>query len=357
MTAWVVRAGRDGEDEQWNLDQGRASAGWSEVGDLTGVTSREELRSILDDVYAGDPPGRLANYSGQLWALRDSMKPGDLVVMPLKRGGQLALGTITSGYAYDRDEPDRRRRHHVGVQWSPELVSRSVLKDDLLNTINGAMTIFSASRHNAEARLRAVMEHGTDPGSASAPRPTTAAVPAPARRELEEAAVNDPSPVPSLQAIRDRIGIHIVENFAGHALTGLVADVLTALGYVCTVSPPGADRGVDIIAGRGPLGLDSPTLVVEVKSEPTPVGSPVVRGLSGAVNDNGADQGLLVAWGGVTAPTRREFSTQRTRIAIWTGDDLLEKVFEVYPQLPDETRARLPLKQAWVLDDDEDMGV
>lgn len=40
MTTWVVRAGAQGENERWNLAQGRATAGWPEVGDLSGTTSR-----------------------------------------------------------------------------------------------------------------------------------------------------------------------------------------------------------------------------------------------------------------------------------------------------------------------------
>lgn len=357
MTAWVVRAGRHGEDEEWNLKQGRAGGGWPEVADLSRVTTRDQLREIVTEVYSDAPLGRISNYTGQLWAMREAMQPGDLIVMPRKRGGQLAIGTCTAGYAYDADESNKRRRHHVCVDWAPEEVSRSVLKDDLLNTINGAMTIFSATRNNAEARLRAVVEQGTDPGSSGAPiRPALQKVPLSERRELEESGVLDPAPVATLEAIRDRISTRIVENFSGHKMTDLVADVLTALGWVCRVSPPGADGGVDILAGRGPLGLDSPTLVVEVKSELKAIGAPIVRGLSGAVTSNAADQGLLVAWGGVTDRARSEFAQQRTRIAIWDASDFLEKIFEVYPKLNDDTRAGLPLKLAWVLDDDNDMG-
>jgi restriction system protein len=33
---------------------------------------------------------------------------------------------------------------------------------------------------------------------------------------------------------------------------------------------------------------------------------------------------------------------------------LLEKLFETYPRLPEATRAALPLRQAWVLDDESE---
>jgi restriction system protein len=123
-------------------------------------------------------------------------------------------------------------------------------------------------------------------------------------------------------------------------------------GYTCEVSPEGPDYGVDIIAGRGPLGLDSPTLIVEVKSEAGPIGAPVVRGLQGAISAHKADQGLLVAWGGLNGPARNSIRTDRLSIRVWESEDVLDMLFSVYADLPDEARARIPLKRAWVLDEE-----
>lgn len=41
--------------------------------------------------------------------------------------------------------------------------SPRAIKDDLLNTINGAMTVFQASKNNAEQRLSRLLETGLDP--------------------------------------------------------------------------------------------------------------------------------------------------------------------------------------------------
>ena len=131
-----------------------------------------------------------------------------------------------------------------------------------------------------------------------------------------------------------------------------MADILEALGFSCEVSPAGPDSGVDILAGRGPLGLDSPTLIVEVKSEPTAVDVKVVRGLHSAMTQHRADQGLLVAWGGVTNAARKEFERDRTSFRIWDAEEVLERLFETYDRLPMTTRAKIPLKQAWVLDEE-----
>ncbi|WP_116109403.1 restriction endonuclease [Amycolatopsis ruanii] len=91
----------------------------------------------------------------------------------------------------------------------------------------------------------------------------------------------------------------IRERFAGHGLADLVAEILRAEGYHCTVSTPGPDGGMDIYAGRGPL------LLAQVKSNEGPIGSQVVTQLHGVMGTHGADQGLLVAWGGLNREARR----------------------------------------------------
>ncbi len=343
---WVVRAGNRGQSEDFNLERGRATIGWPEIGDLSGCGSREAVRQLVDQAYPGDHPQRLAVFTGQLWAFRQGVQPGDLVVMPLKtKPGYLAFGRCSGGYAYDPSAPSDRG-HFLTVDWQFEPVSRAVLKDDLLAMVNGAMTVFSPSRNHAAERLEAVAAGGVDPGIGI---PIPAKVPG--TSSSHSVVLLDPPQVPTLDAIRDRVRARIVENFGQHKLTHLVADVLTALGFVCEVSPAGPDQGIDIRAGRGPLGLDAP-IIVEVKSEPTAVGAPVMRGLHSAMSKNNAPHGLLVAMGGITGPAKKEFESLRTIIQVWDAEALLDQLFASYHLLPDSTKAALPLKQVWVLDDD-----
>lgn len=352
MSAWIVRAGKYGEREQWTLQNGLSGAGWHEVADMTSTDTRDKIRAVVETAFPNSPTGRIANFTGQLWAVRDSIKPGDLVVLPLKTK-KIAIGVCTKGYEYRADQPDPGCRHTITVDWKTTDVSRAAIKDDLLNTINGAMTIFQASKNNAEARLRKVMETGVDPGNTLSP--ATAMTPTPDQPLVDvddSYDVVDPDPAPTLDAIRDRVRTFLIENFKGHRLTGLVAAILRVEGYVCDVSPPGPDQGVDIMAGRGPLGLDSPTLIVEVKSEDTPIGSAVVRGLQGAISQHRANQGLLVAWGGLNKQARSEIRTDRLVLRVWEADDIIDHLFDVYDRLPDDIRITIPLKRAWVLDEE-----
>jgi len=281
-----------------------------------------------------------------MWALRDTITAGDVIVMPMKTTKKVALGICTGGYQYRSSETDTTRRHTIGVDWKRTDVSRAAIKDDLRNTINGAMTIFKASKNNAEARLRTVIDTGIDPGNSGGPKTTTPPV------DVDDLLVIDPIPAPTLETIRDRVLTHVVENFGQHKLTRLVADILRVQGYVCEVSPEGPDFGVDIIAGRGPLGLDSPTLIVECKSEAGQIGAGIIRGLQGAMASHKADQGLLVAWGGLNKAAIQAIRTDRLTIRVWDAEEVLDHLFAVYDRLPAETRTRLPLRQAWVLDEE-----
>ncbi len=343
MTVWVIRAGKHGEREQWCLENGAAGAGWDKVADLSTCTSRSEVRALVEAANPGESPGKLANHAGQLWGLLQ-IQQGDIVILPRKLTRTLAIGYCTAPYHY---LPNGDLKHVVSVAWKRDDVPRAAIKDDLIYTLGAIMTIFRASRNNAEARFQAVVDTGIDPGThglapvKKAPGPSD-----------DEADVTDPVVAPTLESIRDRIRAFVTENFKGHALTSLVAEVLTAKGFICTVSPPGADAGVDILAGSGPLGLDSPRLIVEVKSEDGQVGTSIVRGLHGAISSNGADQGLLVAWGGITKDARRDMRTDRFTIRVWDADELLDEMFRVYDRMSEATRAALPLKEAWVLDEE-----
>jgi restriction system protein len=90
-------------------------------------------------------------------------------------------------------------------------------------------------------------------------------------------------------------------------------------------------------------------VVVQVKSESTQVGVPIVNELKGALGMHNANQGLLVAWGGLTKPAEDLRRTQRLTIRVWTSEEVIDRLFEVYERLPDDMRARIPLKRTWIL--------
>ena len=148
-------------------------------------------------------------------------------------------------------------------------------------------------------------------------------------------------------AARDAINKLIALRFPAHGLSKLVAAVLQAQGMTTFVAPAGKDGGIDVMAGSGPLGRDSPRICVQVESTSAPVSSSVIRELDGVASRIGAEQSLPVSWSGITIDAEREFRNLFLRTRVWNADDLFREPTAVYDKLPEAIQARLPLKQFW----------
>jgi len=344
QSAWLVRAGKSGERDQLALQAGVVGGGFNAVPDLTNVATREAMVAMVRQSYPDDPNGKVSNFAGQLWALRSRIKVGDLVVLPLKTTSQVALGIVTGGYQYVAD-PDPSRRHLIKVEWRRVDVPRTAVHQDLLYSLGAFMTVCQIKRNDGAWRLAQVLATGSDPG----PRAET--MDAAAEEEAIVAGTPDSTSVgiDLEQVARDQIQSYVATRFAGHGLPDLVAAVLRAEGFFTQVAPPGPDGGIDVFAGKGPLGLDSPRLIVQVKSSPTPVDVKVIRELHGVLSTHGAEQALLVAWGGVNKVARQELRSQFFRVRVWDAEDLLSAVLRNYEKLGEKLRTELPLKRIWAL--------
>jgi restriction system protein len=351
-SAWVIRAGRYGERDQWALDNGVSGGGWQELPDLSSCLTREDLGAAVAAAFPGAATGMINNYTGQLSALRFRIQPGDLLAMPLKTTRQFALGRVTAGYTYLAESEDATKRHVVKVDWLRTDLPRTAVKQDLLFTLGSAMSIFAPSKNNAVVRLEHLLVHGTDPGSAGVPAAgLKTAKTCPDAADAASGDVDEPELAADIEQVAlDQITARIAEDFAGHGLATLISAVLTADGFQCTLSPPGPDGGIDVAAGRGPLGLDSPRVLVQVKSG-SQIGSPVVTQLHGVMTTHGADQGLLVAWGGLSRQARDALKNQHLRVRVWESADVVDAVLRTYDRLPEEIRAKLPLRRVWMLSD------
>ena len=94
MTIWGVRAGSNGENESVALDQSLAVIGWSDLGDLTAITSRDSLLELYRKTWPDSSEKRLLNQASQVWRFKDSIALDDLVVLPLKTRPQVAVGRV-----------------------------------------------------------------------------------------------------------------------------------------------------------------------------------------------------------------------------------------------------------------------
>ncbi len=335
MAVWLVRAGKRGEREQIALDNGLALIGWDELPDLSNIQSQEEMKSLFDLVYPDEKEKTVANWVGQVWSFFRRIQPGDLIVLPLKSQSAIAIGKCTGPYQY-RPDLQEGAYHTRPVEWIRKEIPRSAFDQDILYSFGAFLTVGRIKRNNAEERIRAVLE-GRQPVAVS-----------PSAEEDEND--DDILPLSNLeQYARDQIAKHIAQKFKGDDLSNLVAALLEVQGYQTQTSQPGADGGVDIIAGRGTMGFDRPWLCVQVKSSEQPVDVKILRELQGVLKNFGAEQGLLVSWGGFKQSVLREARRLFFEIRLWDAGELVDMLLQNYDKLPEDLQAEIPLKRIWTL--------
>lgn len=325
MAVWLVRAGRHGEREELALEKGLCVAGWEEIDDLAPIKSKQALEKKVRTTYSDAGDRRISSWTGQLWTFRDRISKGDLVVLPLKRRSAIAIGRITGDYRY-RPELPADARHTRTTEWLVTDLPRTKVDQDLLYSLGSLLTVCQIQRHQAEQRIEALLS-----GTPSPVEPD----------QLELVDVEEYA--------GDQIRAFIRRAFKGHEFARLVDEILKAQGYRTKRSSEGPDGGVDIVAGAGPMGFDSPRLCVQVKSGESAVDVSVLRELQGTMKNFGTEQGLLVSWGGFTSPLLKEARRLHFEIRLWDAGDLVANLQRYYDALSPEIQADLPLKQIWIL--------
>lgn len=337
MTLWIVRAGKRGEHESDALDRGVVGIGFTSMGDMASLDEKMRLEKEYRRVNPNAPVKLVRNHVQQLWTFARRIEVGDNVVLPLKTQSAIALGRVASEYEYRTDFPEGMR-HTRRVDWNENVIPRSAFDRDILNSLGSPLTVCQVSRNNAEERVLACFSVVPPAAVPTADEPATGG----------PSATDEDTGAPIAEQARDLVVQKIERDFKGHELARLTGAVLEAQGYEVKVSPPGPDGGVDVLAGRGGLGLEAPRICVQVKSGVTVSDVTVFRGLQGAMSSFGADYGLLVSWGGFTRSLQLEARQHHFKIRLWDQGDLVDALFDIYDKLPEATQAKLPLERIWV---------
>ena len=177
---WLIRAGGDNEDYyEENIELGLVGLGWP-VPDLREFQSREDLH----ERYSDEKEGRIPDWLRELWNLRSEVRVGDLVVMPEKGTGLVALGLVTvpNSRSLETATPgegvhsgsvlgskaywysgDRSQRHMVSVDWKRiKIAVAPDLKKYFGKLRKGLNTV---CKDGMPERLWEILETGDDPGA------------------------------------------------------------------------------------------------------------------------------------------------------------------------------------------------
>ena len=137
----------------------------------------------------------------------------------------------------------------------------------------------------------------------------------------------------------------------------LVAGLLRGMGYyIDWVSPPGPDKGIDIVAHVDPLGVKGPRIKAQVKRKADKVSVDGVRGFMALLGDS--DVGLFVCPAGFTREAEDEARRQeKRRIMLLDLKRLFDLWTEHYDRVPEPQRRLLPLRPVYYLAPEEDVTV
>jgi len=166
MTAWVVRAGKHGEDEQLALDQDLVCIRWEIPYDLSKVSDKNDLRNLCEqEPYGQDASeGRLNISTTQLNSFINRIQTGDIIILPrkntLKTSRTIAVGRA-GRYEFRENlralEDDFQLYQTRHVKWLIKELPRSEMDEDTLRSINGLQTVFRINR-DAEDCIKSAMK-------------------------------------------------------------------------------------------------------------------------------------------------------------------------------------------------------
>lgn len=143
MALWVVKGGSQGEREAYNLENGVSTLGWAWLGDLTRLTTPEEIRASIQPGLSAEPRNAVSNWTAQIFSFAHQIEPGDLIAMPLIGMESVAFGQVVGPYAFDPEVPEEIGPHKRPVRWTTRPIARADIDQDILRSIRGGrQTIF-----------------------------------------------------------------------------------------------------------------------------------------------------------------------------------------------------------------------
>ena len=330
MAMWLCRAGRYGEYENRFLEDGRIYCTWDNLDlSISSFSKKQDLQQYFIDHFQDVKTKTAMNWASQVYPFGHEMKKGEIVVLPSKIKAVIHFGKITGDYVFDEAATPPFCHYHT-VDWYAVDIPRSAFDQDILYSFGAFMTI---CRIKQEDRIKAQIkasQHGSTQGAATQPPIDTTS------RDIEQDALGD---------ITDLI----IQKAKGHGLAQIVDAILRAKGFTTYMSPPGPDKGVDILASGGTLGFGSPKICVQVKSSDAPVDRIVLDQLGGVMKNFNATYGLLVSWSGFKNSVISETAKQFFDIRLWTHKEVISEFLKHYDQIDEEVKEMIPLKRIWVV--------
>lgn len=308
-------------------EKGVVGIGWVQLVDH--VRPGVDRKELIDAFRKAEPhakQGTIISGASQVWRFANDLKEGDWVVTYSPANRLYLVGKLAGPVKVHPEWVDSGMGIARKVHWQDQELDRDQLSAGTKNSLGSTLTVFE--------------------------------VPAPAAAEVLAAAKGKPAPVPEVEdeeaavdplAEIDSQAVERIKDLVNELdwedMQLLVAGILRAMGYKTQVSPPGSDRGKDIVASPDGFGFEHPRIVVEVKHRRGQMGSPEIRGFLGGRHKD--DRGLYVSTGGFTKDAQYEADRAAIPLAMWTLDHVVRALMEHYDHTDAETKRLVPLKRLY----------
>ena len=328
-TMWMIRSPRGRYAEEL-LEQGIVGLGWREA--VPRLDNAETPRDFYAAVRQCSPHLtylQVVSAGRQLYKFLREIKVGDPVITYDSERRTYHVGVIT-GDAQTDPNSARGMANFRTVEWRHSL-RRDQLSNAARMSLGCQLPLFQPSRQAVREIERLISQPPIVPA---------------AETVLHGAATPKDSFARALASARDLIKERLMQ-LTWAEMQALVAGLLRAMGYRTKVSPPGADRGKDIIASPDGLGLEQPRIFVEVKHHRRlQIGAPEVRKFIGGRHSQN-DRCLFVSTSGFSTEGQYEAERAKVALTLIDGDDLIDLLLEHYERTDAETRAHFPLRRIY----------
>ncbi len=323
---WMVR-GEGGSLYEAFRARGVAAIGWNQLAAHAkpGV-GRKQLIALYQSVEPQTKPGTVISGASQVWRFVNEIQNGDWIISYSPANRLYLVGKVAAHAEYYPVWSEQRMSLARKVQWEAQELPRDILSSSTKNRLGATLTLFEVP-FTAAAEVLAAL-----PGK-------------PALAVADDVDEDIPDPLAeiesqALERIKDR-----VSELDWNDMQQLVAGILRAMGYKTQVSPPGSDRGKDIVASPDGFGFEHPRIVVEVKHRNGQMGSQEIRSFLGGRHQD--DRGLYVSTGGFTKDAQYEADRASIPLAMWTLDHVVRGLIEHYDATDAQTKRIVPLKRLY----------
>lgn len=304
-----------------------AAVGWSQLAShATPGIGRKELIAKYQSLEPLLKKGSVVAGASQVWRFVNEVAVGDSVVTYSPANRMYLVGKVV-GQAEHRPEWAEQGMALVRkVQWQQQELPRDNLGTNTKNSLGSTLTLFEVPFDAAAEVFEALKGKPVVP-----------------KEDEAEESIADPLAdveAQALERIKDR-----VSELDWDDMQQLVAGILRAMGYKTQVSPPGSDRGKDIVASPDGFGFEHPRIVVEVKHRKGQMGSQEIRSFLGGRHKD--DRGLYVSTGGFSKDAQYEADRASIPLAMWTLDHVVRALIEHYDATDAETKRIVPLKRLY----------